>query len=167
MELLGCWCSSLITPNVSGHCSHRLFNPGSWLLPWALCRLGLRVAHRPGHTEEFAPRQKGHNVSGNQGQVHVRDCLPGGIASLSGNLTTFKSSTSKSPHCGSVVTNPISIHKDMGSIIPGLAQWAEGPSGAMSCGIDLKTRLRSYVAVAVVKTGSCSSKSTPSLGTSI
>ena len=47
------------------------------------------------------------------------------------------------------VKNPISIHEDAG-LIPGLAQW------------DKVSRI-----VAVVSAGSCSSDSTPSLGTSI
>ena len=32
-----------------------------------------------------------------------------------------------SSHCGSVVTNPTSIHEDEGSI-PGLAQWVNDPA---------------------------------------
>ena len=35
------------------------------------------------------------------------------------NLTNFRSS-----HCGSVVTNPTSVHEDSGSI-PGLTQWVK------------------------------------------
>ena len=32
-----------------------------------------------------------------------------------------------SSHCGRAVTNPTSIHEDMGSI-PGLAQWVKDPA---------------------------------------
>ena len=42
------------------------------------------------------------------------------------NFVAFerKSVTVGSSHCGSVVTNPIGIHKDVGSI-PGPAQWVK------------------------------------------
>ena len=36
----------------------------------------------------------------------------------------IKNSANRSSHCGSVVTNPTSIHKDM-SLIPGPAQWVK------------------------------------------
>ena len=35
--------------------------------------------------------------------------------------------TYKSSHCGSAVTNPTSIHEDVGSI-PGLTQWVKDPA---------------------------------------
>ena len=40
------------------------------------------------------------------------------------NQKTLKIYESKSSHCGSVVTNPTSIHEDEGSI-PSLAQWVK------------------------------------------
>ena len=36
-----------------------------------------------------------------------------------------KSLLNRSSHCGSVVTNPTSIHEDVG-LIPGLDQWVKG-----------------------------------------
>ena len=42
-----------------------------------------------------------------------------------------------SSRCGSVVTNPISIHEVAG-LIPGLAQWIKGSSVAMSCGVGCR-----------------------------
>ena len=72
---------------------------------------------------------------------------------------------SGSSHCGSVATNPTSIHKDAG-LIPCLAQWLR----ILRChGLwyRLQTWLESGVAVAVVEASSCSSHSNPSLGTSI
>ena len=56
---------------------------------------------------------------------------------------TFKSSC-----CGSVVTNPTSNDKDVGSI-PGLAQWVKNPA-LPSCSVGRSCRLGSQVAVAVV-----------------
>ena len=38
----------------------------------------------------------------------------------------FINSRVGSPHCGSAVMNPTSIHEDAG-LIPGLAQWVKDP----------------------------------------
>ena len=68
---------------------------------------------------------------------------------------------SRSSHCGSVVMNRTSVHEDEG---PGLAQWVKDPA-LRELWYRLQTRLGS--SVAVVQTDSCSSDSTPSLGTSM
>ena len=60
-----------------------------------------------------------------------------------------------------MVTTPTSIHEDVASI-PGPAQWV---CHELWC--RLQRQLGSCVAVAVAKASSCSSDSTPSLGTSI
>ena len=64
------------------------------------------------------------------------------------------------------VKNPTSIHEDTG-LIPDISQWVKGSGIAVSCGVGCRCRLRSDFAVAMVYAGSCSSDSTPSLGTSI
>ena len=66
-----------------------------------------------------------------------------------------------SSHCGSVINNLTSIHKDTGSITS-LAQWLR----VQDC-CELWYRLRSCVAVAVVQVDSYSTDWTPSLWTSI
>ena len=63
------------------------------------------------------------------------------------------------------VTNPTRNREVAGSI-PGLAQWV-GDRRCRELWCRLQTGLRSGVAVAVVKAGTYSSDSTPSLGTSI
>ena len=80
-------------------------------------------------------------------------------------LGCLKSEMIRSPHCGSGVMNPTSIHEDAGSI-PGLAQWVKHPALPWAEPSRSQIRLRSGVAVAVVKVGSYSSNSTPTLGTS-
>ena len=54
-------------------------------------------------------------------------------------------------------------------MIPGLPQWVRDPAIATSCGADRRSQMwtESGVAVPVVQDSSCSSDSTPSLGTSI
>ena len=70
-----------------------------------------------------------------------------------------------SSHCGSLITSTTSIHEDMGSI-PGFTQWVKDQALPwLWCRSQM--RLGSGVAVAVPQAGSCSSDSTPSLGTSI
>ena len=65
------------------------------------------------------------------------------------------------------VKNPADILEDAG-LIPGLAQWGWGSGIAVSCGVGYRLGLDpTHIAVAVVKANSCSSSSTPSLGTSI
>ena len=60
--------------------------------------------------------------------------------------------------------NPITIHKDVGSI-PGLVQWVKEPHcSQLWC--RSQTQLRSCVPVAVAQAGSYSSDLTPRLETS-
>ena len=69
-----------------------------------------------------------------------------------------------SSSCDVPEMNPTSNCEVLGSM-PGLAQWLR----ILSCHALWwsRTRLRSCIAVAVVQAGTCSSNSTPSLGTAI
>ena len=64
-------------------------------------------------------------------------------------------------NCGSVVMNPTSIHENVG-LLSDLTQWVKDL--VLLC--RSQTWLGSCVAVAVAWAGSCSSDSTPHLGTS-
>ena len=73
--------------------------------------------------------------------------------------------TPGSSHCASAVTNLANIYADGGSI-PGLAQWVKDPVlHDLWCRSQMG--LRSCIAMAVMQASSCSSDSTPSLGTSM
>ena len=69
-----------------------------------------------------------------------------------------------SSRSGAVEMNPTRIHEDVG-LTPGLTQWVKDPAlPELWC--RSQTQLGSDVSVAVAVAGSCSSDSTPSLGTS-
>ena len=69
-----------------------------------------------------------------------------------------------SSHCSSAVTIPSTLHEDVGWI-PGLALSGSGIGHCYALWCRLQTQLGSSAAAAVA--GSCSSDSTPSLGSSI
>ena len=62
------------------------------------------------------------------------------------------------------VKNLTSIREDV-SLIPGLTQWVKKDPGLPQAVRRSQIRLRSGIAVAVAQAGSCSSSSTPNLGT--
>ena len=49
-------------------------------------------------------------------------------------VPALKNNQYKRPCCGSVITNPTSIHEDEGSI-PGLSYWVEESGVAMNCSV--------------------------------
>ena len=76
---------------------------------------------------------------------------------------TSKRGKEKSSHCGSVVMNPTSTHKDAGSI-PSPAQWVKDPH-CLELRCRWQMQLGSGIAI-VVAVSSWSADSTPSLETS-
>ena len=90
----------------------------------------------------------------------VKRCVALRVWPFGGSVKTACGSS----HYDSVVRNP-SIHEDAVSI-PGRAQWVKD-IGCHEPQCMSQMSLGSSVAVDVVQAGSCSSDSTPSLGTSI